>query len=195
MWLAHVKEGYGDKLDITWRHFSLEQNAYALKQGGRGNGDWKVWEQEDLTAGRSMLSQVVSEAARRQGQELHDKFSMALLDARHGGEGRIRLNDVEALAAVAGEAGLDVDRLRRDMNDPELPRIIGRDHEEAVARGIFGTPTFVFENGNTAFLKTFTPPQEDAVPAFEHFVEIAAGRAYFGEIKRPQPPWPKGSDA
>ena len=187
MWLAHVKEAYRDKLDITWRHFSLEQNA-------KGNGDWKVWEQDDLTAARSMLSQVVSEAARRQGQELHDRFSMALLDARHGGEGRIRLNDVEALAAVAGEVGLDVDRLRQDMKDPELPRIIGRDHEEAVARGIFGTPTFVFENGNTAFLKTFTPPQEDAVPAFEHFLGIAAGRAYFGEIKRPQPPWPKGSD-
>ena len=195
MWLAHVKEAYGDRLDITWRHFSLEQNAYTLKQGAEGNGDWKVWEQEDLAAGRSMLSQVVSEAARKQGQELHDSFTFALLAARHGGEGRVRLNDVEALVAVAGEAGLDVDRLRQDMKDPELPRSVGRDHEEAVSRGIFGTPTFVFDNGNTAFLKTFTPPQEDAVPAFEHFLGIAAGRAYFGEIKRPQPPWPKGSDA
>ena len=33
MWLAHVKEAYGDRLNITWRHFSLEQNAYTLKQG------------------------------------------------------------------------------------------------------------------------------------------------------------------
>ena len=195
MWLAHVKEAYGDRLDITWRHFSLEQNAYTLKQSAGGNGDWKVWEQEDLTAGRSMLSQVVSEAARGQGNELHDKFTLALLEARHGGEGRIRLNDEKALVALAGVAGLDVDRLRQDIRDPDMPRIVGRDHEEAVSRGIFGTPTFVFENGNTAFLKTFTPPREDAVPAFEHFVEIAAGRAYFGEIKRPQPPWPKGSDA
>ena len=52
---------------------------------------------------------------------------------------------------------------------------------------------FVFENGNTMFVKAFIPPEGDAVAEFEHFVAIAKHRNYIGEIKRPQPPWPKGA--
>ena len=70
----------------------------------------------------------------------------------------------------------------------------GRDHTEAVEKhGIFGTPTFVFENGGSAYLKTFIPPAEDSVEFFDHFVALVADRSYVGEIKRPQPPWPKGA--
>ena len=197
MWLSRVKKAYGDNLDITWRHFSLEQNAYTIKQGSEGNGDdpdWKVWEQEDPTAGRGLLAQMASEAARRQGSEAQDKFNLALLIARHAGEGRVALNDEESLIEVAEEAGLDVGQLREDLKDPELAKIVGRDHEEAVELGIFGTPTFVFENGNAAFLKAFIPPEEDAVAEFEHFTAIAGKMSNIGEIKRPQPPWPKGSE-
>ena len=41
---------------------------------------------------------------------------------------------------------------------PDIAAAIGRDHESAVEQGIFGTPTFVFESGNTAFVKAFIPP-------------------------------------
>ena len=197
MWLSRVQEAYGDDLDITWRHFSLEQNAHTLRQGSEGNGDvsdWKVWEQDDLTAGRSILSQVASQAARRQGRQEQDKFNLAILAARHGGEGRLPLNEREAIVGVAGQVGLDVARFEKDMDDPDLAASVGRDHEEAVERGIFGTPTFVFDNDSVAFLKTFTPPEEDSVETFEHFMALASGKSYIGEIKRPQPPWPKGSE-
>jgi predicted DsbA family dithiol-disulfide isomerase len=196
VWLSRVQEAYGDNLDITWRHFSLEQNAYTLRQGseGNGDGDWKVWEQDDLTAGRSIVSQIASVAARRQGAREQDRFNLELLTARHGGEDRLPLNQKEAMVGIAEKAGLDVDRFKQDLDDPGLGATVGHDHEEAVSHGIFGTPTFLFENENVAFLKTFTPPEEDSVETFEHFMALASTKSYIGELKRPQPPWPKGSE-
>ena len=190
MWLDKVKRAYGDNLDITWRNFSLEQNAHNLKEGL--DSDWKVWDQDDPSQGRSLLSQIAAEAAKRQGDEAHAKFHLALLTARHGGEGRLSLGDEEAILEIATSVGLDAAQMREDMKDPELRKIIGEDHEAAIADGIFGTPTYIFENGNMAYLKAFIPEDEDAVAAFEHYIALANHRNYFGEIKRPQPPWPKG---
>ncbi len=188
-----MKKAYGDDLSVTWKNFSLEQNAFALKQKAEGtDSDWKVWEQDDAAQGRSLVAQIAAEAARRQGDELHAKFHLALLTARHGGDGRIPLNQEEPILELAASVGLDTARMREDMQDPEIRSIIGADHEGAVAEGIFGTPTYVFENGNSAYLKAFIPEDEDAVAAFEHYIAIANHRNYFGEIKRPQPPWPKG---
>ena len=196
MWLSRVQDAYGDNLDITWRHFSLEQNAHTLRQASEGNGDsdWKVWEQDDLTAHRSILSQMASVAARRQGAREQDRFNLELLTARHGGDDRLPLNEKDAMVGIAEKSGLDVERFKQDLDDPDLASAVGRDHEEAVSLGIFGTPTFVFENDNVAFLKTFTPPDEDSVETFEHFMALASSKAYIGELKRPQPPWPKGSE-
>ena len=186
MWLDKVKRVYGDDLDITWKNFSLEQVNNKEPEN-------KVWEREDVTGARSLLSQIAAEAARRQGDDLHEKFHLALLIARHGSDGRIALNEKQPLVELAGQVGLDLERFEADLEDPELAKKIGREHEEATAEGIFGTPTFVFENGQSCYIKTFIPPDEDALAEFEHFVAIASDRPYIGEIKRPQPPWPKGA--
>ena len=181
-------------MEITWRNFSLEQNAFTIKQKSEGTeSDWKVWEQEDVTQGRSLMSQIAAEAARRQGPEVYDKFHLALLTARHGGDGRIALNEEEPLVELAQKVGLDAAKFREDLRDPDLRNSIGLDHEEAATLGVFGTPTFLFENGNTAFVKAFIPPENDAVSEFEHINALMNHRSYIGEIKRPQPPWPKGA--
>jgi len=194
VWLDRVKQVYKDDMEITWRNFSLEQNAFTIKQKSEETkSDWKVWEQDDLSQGRSLMGQIAAEAARRQGPELYDKFHLALLTARHGGDGRISLNEEEPLVELAQQVGLESAKFREDLRDPELRKSIGTDHDEAVSLGIFGTPTFVFENGNTAFIKAFIPPQDDAIAEFEHFIALMNHRSYIGEIKRPQPPWPKGA--
>ncbi len=187
MWLDRVKQVYGENLDITWKNFSLEQ--VNSKEGP----EWKVWEQGEATERRSLLSQMAAEAARRQGPELYEKFHLALLTARHGGDGRIALNEEEPLVELAKEVGLDVGRFQEDLKDRDLAAIIGRDHSSAEEEGIFGTPTFLFGEGNSAYLKTFIPPENDSVAAFEHFIAVMGHRSYIGEIKRPQPPWPKGA--
>ena len=53
--------------------------------------------------------------------------------------------------------------------------------------------TFVFENGGAVFLKMYTPPEADTMEAFEHVLGLSRRRPYFGELKRPQPPWPRGA--
>jgi predicted DsbA family dithiol-disulfide isomerase len=187
VWLDRVKDVYGDDLDITWKNFSLEQ--INSKEGP----EWKAWQQGEPTERRSLLSQMAAEAARRQSPELHAKFHLALLTARHGGDDRIALNEEAPLIKLAQEVGLDVGQFQEDLKDKDLAEIIGRDHEEAAEQGIFGTPTFQFENGGYAYIKTFIPPEGDSVAAFEHFSAMMGSRSYIGEIKRPQPPWPKGA--
>ena len=175
-------------MEITWKNFSLQQ--VNSKEGP----EWKVWEQPDTHEARSLVAAIAGEAARRQGEAAYERFHLALLTARHGGEERIALNRKGPLIGIAEEVGLDVDRFREDLKDPELVKIIARDHTEASDKhGVFGTPTFLFETGNSVYLKTFIPPVEDSVEFFDHFVGLMSGRSYIGEVKRPQPPWPKGA--
>ncbi len=61
------------------------------------------------------------------------------------------------------------------------------------ARACSGRLRFKFEDGSLAFLKMYTPPESETMASFENFVGIANGRKYFGELKRPQPPWPRGA--
>jgi predicted DsbA family dithiol-disulfide isomerase len=50
---------------------------------------------------------------------------------------------VEAVAKVAAGAGLDPDRLRTDMERPDIQAAIERNLALAQELGITGTPTFV----------------------------------------------------
>ncbi len=191
MWLDQVKQEYGDNLQINWRHFSLEQI------NSRNDPDWKVWEQMEVREARALLASVAAEAAKRQGNpEAFDRFHLALLTARHGGD-RVALNQDEPLIAIAEQAGLDVERFKKDLDDPDVLAAVAADHEAATTQenGVFGTPTFLFENGHTAYMKTFIPPKGEAVEVFDSFVSLFGGRTYIGEIKSPQPPWPKGAVA
>jgi predicted DsbA family dithiol-disulfide isomerase len=193
VWLSRVKKVYKDDLEITWKNFSLEQ------VNSKNGPDWKVWEHAEDHDARSLWAARAGEAARRQGEDAYNKFHLALLTARFGrevkkGEERFPLNQPEPLVKLAGEVGLDVGQFQEDLKDPELLSIIGRDHTEAVEKyGIFGTPTFLFSDGNAAYLKAFIPSEEDTVAAFEHFLGVTLRRPFIGEIKRPQPPWPKGA--
>lgn len=73
-------------------------------------------------------------AARKQGKywDLH----LAML----GNEGKIKKDDVDR---IAQETGLDFDRLRKDMELPEIAETISRIQELAQRLGINGTPAFV----------------------------------------------------
>jgi predicted DsbA family dithiol-disulfide isomerase len=188
VWLDRVKKAYGDNLEITWRFFSLDQ------VNGKEGPDWRVWDQPEGTQGKSFLALRAGEAARRQGPELFDRFHLALLTARHGGGARIALDQAAPLVDVAERVGLDVGKFKQDLQERRLVGEIARGHSDGVEKhGVFGTPTFVFENGSGIFLKTYIPPEEDSVPFFEHFLALAVNRTFFGELKRPQPPWPKGA--
>ena len=51
--------------------------------------------------------------------------------------------DADAIFDIAQKAGLDLEKLRADMNRPEIEDIIKKSHELATKVGIDGTPTFI----------------------------------------------------
>ncbi len=175
----------GFEIDVTWRAFVLDEIG---RQGGS-----PMWERPPGERGRSLPSLIAAKAALRQGAEAFDRFHLAVLAARHDG-GRMRLDRTEPLIELARAQGLDADRMARDLDDPALAAEVAADHTEAAGEhGVFGTPTFLFESGQSVFLKTFIPPEDEAAEALAHFVGLFADRGYIGEAKRPQPPWPKGA--
>lgn len=173
----------GDDLDITYRSFALEQ---ANSQNGP---EWKAWEQGEDYESRGLWALRGGRAAQMQGWAAHDKWMLELQHYKFVERGDIR--DRQSVIDAAERAGLDMAKFIADVDSPDRLVEIGQDHEEAVSEGIFGTPTFVFEDGSVAFLKTFTPPEDDSMAAFENMVMMARNRPYFGELKRPQPPWPR----
>ncbi len=184
MWLDRVRKQLGSEAVLNWRSFVLEQ------ANNKEAPEWKAWEQGEEYESRGLLPLRAGEAARRQGEDQHWKFVLNLLEAKHVDRADIR--EREAVLDAARASGLDVDRFEKDLDDPEVLRAVARDHETAAEQGVFGTPTFVFEGAAPAFLKMYTPPEDQTMEVWGHFAGLATGARFFGELKRPQPPWPKG---
>ena len=179
-----MKEALGDELEITWRSFALEQ------ANSKEGDDWKAWEQGPDYESRGLLALRAGEASKSQGNDHHNKFFMNLLEALHVDRKDVR--EREVILEIARDSGLDMGSFEKELDDPNTLKKVAADHERAVEMGIFGTPTFVFEDSPPSFVKTYTPPKEEAVDAFRHFIALSKNSKLFGEIKRPQPPWPRG---
>jgi len=187
MWLVKVRDLSGKDVEVDWQPFSLAQ-----VNSDKGP-DFKYWEQPGARDGsdRTLLAHRAGLAAKRQGKEAFESFFLTLLKARH--EARKDLMDPAVIEAAATDARLDLGRFREDLADPDLLREIGESHRRAVEEfGAFGVPTFVFSDGNAAFLKMFIPPDDQAVEVFESLSTVMSEFKHVGEVKRPQPPWPHG---
>jgi predicted DsbA family dithiol-disulfide isomerase len=168
-------------VSIRWRYFSLAQ------VNSKDDG-WTVWDAPDSEAARGRLAFKAAEAARRQHR--FEDFHMPLLHARH--RDRLDIDEVAVVERVAVEAGLDLDRFRTDIADPEIVQAIARDHQPAVNdHGVFGTPTFVFPNGASAYVRLSELLEgSDAVRVFDRIVSVAGDEPSIIEIKRPNKPSP-----
>lgn len=178
-----VKDELGDDLQVNWRSFVLEQ------VNSKETVDWRAWKQGPEYVSRGLWPLRGGIAARAIGNSAHNLYMEAILQKKHVEREDVRSR--ESVIATALSCGLDGNIFSDVLDDPTTLTAIGDDHESAVDIGVFGTPTFVFENGASAFVKMFAPPQDEAMSAFEDFMGIASKRKYFGELKRPQPPWPR----
>lgn len=179
VWLHQVKQELGDKLQINWRYFPLEQvNA---KDPG-----FKLWEQPNDGTSSSLRSYQASHAAKNQGEDAFDKFHATLFLKRHD-EGR-NLGKQDVLEAAACEAGLDLDRFREDLKSDDVFEVVKKDFTAGKdGLGVFGTPTIVFENGEGAYLKVnYRSLPKEPVKFWEEFVAVVRDRPEAIEIKRPQ---------
>jgi predicted DsbA family dithiol-disulfide isomerase len=179
--LQNVRESGERTLDIQWRYFSLAQ------VNSKDDG-WTIWEAPASEPVRGRLAFKAAEAARR--QDRFDDFHLPLLIARH--RDRLDIDDVAVVERVAVEAGLDLDRFRKDIADPDIGYAIARDHQPAVKEhGVFGTPTFVFPNGAAAYVRLSEAPNgSDAIRVFDRIVSVAGDEPRILEIKRPTKPSP-----
>lgn len=179
--LQNVRDSKQRELKVGWRYFSLTQ--VASKDDG-----WTVWDAPAADRVRGRLAFKAAAAARRQGR--FDDLHMPLLHARH--RDRLDINRVDVVERVAVESGLDLDRFRQDIADPDILRPLARDHRHAVAEhGVFGTPTFVFAGGAAAYVRLADAPEgADALRIFDGLVAVAMGEPRILEIKRPVKPSP-----
>lgn len=180
-WLDQVKEQLGDRLQITWRYFPLEQvNA--------PDADFKVWELPNDGTSSTMRSFQAAHAARKQGDEAFARFHAALFRRRHE-DGR-NLAGQRVLEQTAGEAGLDLEQFREDLKSGDVFDIVRDDYTHGRQKlGVFGTPTNVFENGQGAYLKlNFRELPSDPVEFWYDFVDTVRDRESVLEIKRPDGP-------
>ncbi len=182
LWLRMVDTALKERFRLNWR-------CYLLEQINSSTPGWKALEQDSGYTSRGIWPHRGGLAARIQGKEEHWKYAEAIFELKH-----VRREDVrsrESILGIGKIAGLDMDRFTNDLDSPTRLEEINTQHTEAENMGIFGTPTFVLEDGSAAFLKTFTPPEEEALEMFEAMLSLIS-RPRFGELKRPQPPWPKG---
>jgi protein-disulfide isomerase len=103
----------------------------------RGNPDVRfVYKEFPTLAPSSRFAAQAALAARRQSPELYTALHDALMKA----EGRLAEDGV---VQIAREAGVDVDRMRADMQDHAINESLDRNIELARAIGVTGTPTFI----------------------------------------------------
>ena len=169
----------GRELDVRWRYFSLTQ------VNSKDDG-WTVWDAPRGEPVKGRLAFAAGEAARRQHR--FDELHRALLIARHSD--RLELDEPEVVESVAAQAGLDMERFKTDLADPSILDSLAADHRHAVTvLGIFGTPTFVFEGGASAYVRLSAPAEAGgSVEVFERLLAVAAEEPRILEIKRPRKP-------
>lgn len=121
--LQKIKQAYGDRVKIYFKHFPLDKNYNPLMPY-----------QLHPLAGRAA---VASEAAAEQGKfwEYHD--------ALFANQGNF---DDASLIQYAGQLGLDAEQFQRDLNDPKTAARVTKDIEEGNELGIDGTPTIIINN-------------------------------------------------
>ena len=103
----------------------------------QGNPDVRfVYKELPTLAPSSRFAAQAALAAHRQSPELYRAFHDALLKAND------RLAE-DGVVQIARDAGVDVDRMRADMEDPAINKSIDGNIELARAIGATGTPTFI----------------------------------------------------
>ena len=124
-----------------------QRQAYRLMELAR----WRDWLKEPLVLQPKAFPspegerlKMVLAVRRAHGHEAAMRLSHAFMMALWGEDQDI--NDVAILDAAAAKAGFDGAVLRQSTGDPALTADYDADTAEAMARGVFGAPTYVIDN-------------------------------------------------
>ena len=95
-----------------------------------------VFKEFPILGPESVVAARIALAAHRQSPEKYQDLHVAMMSSR------VRLNEANALR-LAGEFGFDIERIRNDMDSPEVDQILTANKALAERLGIRGTPGFV----------------------------------------------------
>jgi protein-disulfide isomerase len=130
--------------DVTIVEFSDYQCPYckrahaAVKSIVASDGKVRlVFKDLPILGEASKIAAVAALASVKQGKHLG--FHNALMEFN----GKL---DSNRIFEIAGSVGIDVDQLKKDMDDPGIKKIIERNVALASALGVRGTPAFVIGN-------------------------------------------------
>jgi predicted DsbA family dithiol-disulfide isomerase len=181
MWLDDVEKA--GRIKARWHFFSLSENA-RYREGQRGAS---VWETNPKAKGIAAFKSAI--AARRQGEELYNRYRLALQKARH--EGGMPVDEGHTHLEAARKSGLDVARFEADLGEVDL-QPLAREHAEAVKLGIFGVPTLSWPEGRSYYVKiTDLVPKDRAVALYDAIETVHR----FGEVVEIKTPESEGTIA
>lgn len=181
VFLLNVEQKLGDKIEITWKPFSLEQ-----VNSDKGP-DWTIWGLPDNVKNFSRNQFIAAYAAEKQGRDKFNKFLIAMYDARHK---RDKIpGKMETIMAAAKKAKLDLEQFKADMADPALTDRLAADHTGAIeTHGVFGTPTIVFPNGAAIYVKMRpAAPKVQTLRVWKQIVAMSE-QEFLAELKKANPP-------
>ncbi len=176
-------------LSFRLRHFSLVQGNHPANPERKA----PTWWLHEQGAGEGSAHQQASlraflaaHAAARQGEEPRWAFTLALFRARH--ERGAELSE-QTVHAAAQEAGLDLPRLEKDLQDDvALREALAEDLRASATLGVFGTPTFVLPDGHAAYLRFSQLIREEAEARmlWNLYGEMLHSGAGIETVKRPR---------
>lgn len=160
-------------LDGRWRTFSL------LEANQDDDGP-PVWDQERhrdnisllLLAGHHVVRESGGDIAAYRGEAFH---------AWHETDDRLDAGDVIEFAARAA-----VDADASDLHDA-FDRVAD-EHRSATGRGVFGSPTMVFDDDESVFVRLAEVPSADAATEVFETVREVSKSSHLLELKRPVAP-------
>jgi predicted DsbA family dithiol-disulfide isomerase len=179
VWLRRCEEearAERRSLAVDWRTFSLEQVNSKTPEV-------HAWDQPERRW-RGVAALAAAQAARRLDPARFPAFHVGLFEARH--EAARDLSDPAVLDAVAVAAGYDRAAFAAARASAEAWREVGRDHEAAVARGVFGTPTLVFGERAVFVKMQPVPEEESALALLDEVVDFQLRSPFVLELKTPE---------
>ena len=175
-------------LEVEWEHFSIYQSEHQ-QRGGAVQRSWQIWNERldkgDGSGCKGLLPFLASLASRKQGQDAHAAFRLALQRANHA---HYQPYSLETVRGVARAVGLDMGRFEHELANPEARTVLAHEHMRAAAQDVFGTPTVVFPGGQAAYLRLQEAPRsaDEGVALFEDVRGLLERYPYLQTVRRPR---------
>ncbi len=175
----HVVAGL--RADADW---DVDFVPFSLAQGHVEAGDTPIWDRESPLDASGILALAAGVVVRDEFPTHFLDVHEALFAARHDAGQDIKRRDV--VGAVLRDAGVDADAVLARVDDGAALKTVREQHEAAVAREVWGVPTFMTEQ-RSVFVRVLDRPDGDGAGAtrrIEQIVDLVDGAAMLHEFKQ-----------